>query len=78
MLPCLHQILHASRAAPSRCLRLLLACEGLHRTELPGRLPMRRLVQDLLEEHGGAAHADGASSGVVHTCEVVLGALTAA
>ena len=83
LLPRVHQILHASRAAPPaalRCLRLLLACESLHRYDLPGRLPLRRLVQDLLDEHQQPADApeDGAvATGVPEACEAVLGALAA-
>ena len=83
LLPRVHQILHASRAAPPaalRCLRLLLACDSLHRYDLPGRLPLRRLVQDLLDEHQQPADAaeDGAvATGVPEACEAVLGALAA-
>ena len=66
--------------AALRCLRLLLACDTLHRYDLPGRLPLRRLVQDLLDEHQQPADAaeDGAvATGVPEACEAVLGALAA-
>ena len=90
LLPCMQQILLASRSAPPaamRCLRLLLACDALHKAELPGRLPLRRLVQEMVDElnvpvvagvddvPGAAPTAPG--EGVKHAGEALLGALAA-
>ena len=89
LLPCMQQILLASRSAPPaamRCLRLLLACDALHKAELPGRLPLRRLVQEMVDELNvpfvaGVDDVPGAASpqvdGVKHAGEALLGALAA-
>ena len=50
----------------------------MHKAELPGRLPLRRLVQELLDEPPGATGADDETGArVSEACEAVLGALTA-
>lgn len=51
LLPCSQQLLRANLAAPAiahRCLRLLLACDQLHKGSLPGTASFKRHLHSML------------------------------